>query len=690
MMRKVLTWVLLCATILILCTVIMPIGIANAEDAHFDTKEYPAHTEVFTSAGESTKIYVHDSFTTSGTPTPTPTPTTPPITTTPLLHPTNGPLKVEFEKITSEFLKIYIENPGPYFVYIPSSTKEGDTNFKISGITWGGKLEAYVESTHPHERWTIYAKDLYEDVKLPVMLVQIVLNPPKSAIEVAKMVGPMLLKSATGIDPIGETLDRFINYALEQKTESFILFTKCFLYCEHPKTENIEPKERNHFPGGISKSCFAIVTYGVILDPIRYNKAAHNDYKNKYDLPKKGAGYVLLPESRLVIELTYEEIREDKLGLMIKEYQALRGSRGTGRSDDLEYTLLHIYQGNYEGREHVHSMVRSGTTFDYYSFDSISSISITPSIPPEIDFNILLKPDKPTYRRGETAMVTIDVTNNRDQDTEIWLGTTFKYPTLKDPKDIQLKRAVIPKGKTKSFDDIEWTIPPDAPLGQYEIAVNCYKDAGQNEDYTDNIEWAPIFNVDMITPVLTPPSSEFDIDALLASISDLFEVIISTLNESVSTPQQKTIDVPPEQKARENVEDALGALAGMADAYSGFMGLITDLAEVEPPRDAEVKFEYHVLSARFCNNIAEAETYMNSGGIESADMSDALELVGELELAKTGFCIVIVDYSFIGFGEYESGKYPIVCNEKGDPFWESWQFYEMIKEEIERGYKEYE
>jgi hypothetical protein len=304
---------------------------------------------------------------------------------------------------------------------------------------------------------------------------------------------------------------------------------------------------------------------------------------------------------------------------------------------------------------------------------------------PEIDFNVLLKPDKTTYRRGETAQVTIDVTNNRDQDTEIWLGTTFKYPTLKDPEDIPLKRAVIPKGETESFDDIEWTIPADAPLGQYEIAVNCWKDAGQNEYYTDNIVWAPIFTVDLITPDLTPPPSEFDLDTLLAWISDFFGAIIGAISELVTSLQQKPIDVPPEEKARENVENALGALSGMADAYSGFMGLISDLAEVEPPKDAEVKFEYHVLSARFCNSIAEAETYMSSGGIKSADMNDALELVRELELAKTGFCIVIVDYSFIGSGEYESGKYPIVCNEKGDPFWGSWQFYEKIKEELERG-----
>ncbi len=31
---------------------------------HFDTKDYPAYMEVFTSDGKSTKYYIHDSFTT--------------------------------------------------------------------------------------------------------------------------------------------------------------------------------------------------------------------------------------------------------------------------------------------------------------------------------------------------------------------------------------------------------------------------------------------------------------------------------------------------------------------------------------------------------------------------------------------------------------------------------------------------
>ena len=335
----------------------------------------------------------------TGVPTPTPTP---PISPTPLPHPTNGPLKVKFEKTAPKNLKIYIENPGPDFVYVPSSTKEGVINFKISGITWGGKLEAYVESTHPHERWTIYAKDVYKDAKPVVTLVQIVLIPPKSAIDVAAMVGPILLESTTGIDPIGETLNTLIFHpALEEKTKSFILFTKCFLYCKHPKTENLEPKECDYFIWAIGKcSCYEVVECGK-RGRERYIAEAHKDYKNKYDLPKKGAGYVLLPESRLVIELTYEKIREDKLGLMIKEYQALHTIGGTGTCFDLKQTLRYIYQGCYKGSKYLNGyMERDGTTFDYYSLDSISSISSQPDSTNE-------KPEVPTS--GEKGIPGFEV-----------------------------------------------------------------------------------------------------------------------------------------------------------------------------------------------------------------------------------------------------------------------------------------
>jgi len=185
-------------------------------------------------------------------------------------------------------------------------------------------------------------------------------------------------------------------------------------------------------------------------------------------------------------------------------------------------------------------------------------------------------------------------------------------------------------------------------------------------------------------------SSQFKIPGFIGNVREYIGAIISTLNEMVITLKEKTISVPPEEKAKENVEEDLSALSSMVEAYSKWMKMIYELSEVEPPEGTEMEFRYQVTGAKFCKSVDEARAYMSSNGIESTDMNDALGLVKELELEKKGFCIVIVDYSFTGFGERESGRYPIVCNEKGDPFWESWQFYEKIKKEIEEAYKEYE
>ncbi|RLG94437.1 hypothetical protein DRO29_06555, partial [Candidatus Bathyarchaeota archaeon] len=253
---------------------------------------------------------------------------------------------------------------------------------------------------------------------------------------------------------------------------------------------------------------------------------------------------------------------------------------------------------------------------------------------PKPDFHIDVASKKYFYDTDETAKVTIDVTNNRDEDTEIWLGVTFKDPEGNE-YDIPLKHAEILKGETKSFD-MKWIIDknrnkivstarqqlgkpyewgaegPDSfdcsgliyysysqaginiprttaegyynnycdhfsniesliagdllfvyntstskiehvgiltanntvihassyygevveepiksfwnrfgriksqywpeektILGRYEIAVNCWKDAGQTDKYTDDLEWEPIFyvyNLDVVSPTTSSPA----------------------------------------------------------------------------------------------------------------------------------------------------------------------------------------
>jgi len=121
-------------------------------------------------------------------------------------------------------------------------------------------------------------------------------------------------------------------------------------------------------------------------------------------------------------------------------------------------------------------------------------------------FSINVTPEKVGYDHGEVAKVTIDVTNNGDQEN-IWLGVSFKDSTGESAKyDPQItitpEFADIDSGETETFT-AEWTIPNDAPWGEYEIAVNCWEDDTFTNRYTDNLEWEPIFyvyNLDIISP----------------------------------------------------------------------------------------------------------------------------------------------------------------------------------------------
>ena len=126
-------------------------------------------------------------------------------------------------------------------------------------------------------------------------------------------------------------------------------------------------------------------------------------------------------------------------------------------------------------------------------------------------FSINVTPEKEGYEPGETAKVTIDVTNNGDREN-IWLGVSFKDPAGDSAKyDPQItitpESADIGSGDTETFT-AEWTIPNDAPGGQYQIAVNCWEDDTFTNRYTDDLEWEPIFyvfNIDIISPTTSSP-----------------------------------------------------------------------------------------------------------------------------------------------------------------------------------------
>jgi squalene-hopene/tetraprenyl-beta-curcumene cyclase len=126
------------------------------------------------------------------------------------------------------------------------------------------------------------------------------------------------------------------------------------------------------------------------------------------------------------------------------------------------------------------------------------------------DFYIMATAEQDLYKPGETTEVTVIVTNTRGVRTEFWLGVSFKDSsgeyTKYDPQiSIRPTSATLDPGRSTSFS-VTWTIPPDAPIGSYQIAVNCWKDPGFKQSYTDNLDWSFIFYVFKLN-IRTPTSS---------------------------------------------------------------------------------------------------------------------------------------------------------------------------------------
>jgi RHS repeat-associated protein len=157
---------------------------------------------------------------------------------------------------------------------------------------------------------------------------------------------------------------------------------------------------------------------------------------------------------------------------------------------------------------HINTAVTQGKAFIQWlvTIKDIKSIldiqgecgSDVTSIEDWLHFSIDVSPEKAEYKRGETVRVAIFVRNNEEQET-IWLGVSFKDPTGEsvkyDPEIIITpESATIDHDETKTFT-AEWTVPDDAPAGVYKIAVNCWRDNTFTDWYSDDLEWASIFNV---------------------------------------------------------------------------------------------------------------------------------------------------------------------------------------------------
>jgi len=143
------------------------------------------------------------------------------------------------------------------------------------------------------------------------------------------------------------------------------------------------------------------------------------------------------------------------------------------------------------------------------------------------DFYITVVPEKILYKLEETTETTVTVTNTRGVRTEFWLGVSFKDPNGEQGKyDPQLlitpTSATLDPGQSTTFS-VTWTIPSDAPVGSYQIAVNCWRDSAFRRSYTDNLDWAFIFYVYKLN-ILTPTTSE---PAMAGDPSNPNEILVS-------------------------------------------------------------------------------------------------------------------------------------------------------------------
>lgn len=136
-----------------------------------------------------------------------------------------------------------------------------------------------------------------------------------------------------------------------------------------------------------------------------------------------------------------------------------------------------------------------------------------------IDFYITFDYQRTAYMPGELTQTQIHVKNLRNTRTTIWLGVSFHDPAgeyRKYQQQITLvpSSATIDPNQVANFT-VTWTIPTDALIGLYKIALNCYKDDTFTQTYSDNIDHAEIFYVyklKILIPTITTPAITRDIN----------------------------------------------------------------------------------------------------------------------------------------------------------------------------------
>lgn len=126
-------------------------------------------------------------------------------------------------------------------------------------------------------------------------------------------------------------------------------------------------------------------------------------------------------------------------------------------------------------------------------------------------FHITVESLKQWYKIGETTITEVTILNGRDETTYYWIGVSFKDPdrevTKYDPQiTVTPQYATLDPGETITHI-VQWTIPPEAPQGEYQIAVNTWTDDSYKERHADDLEWEPVFHAYNLV-VLTPTSEK--------------------------------------------------------------------------------------------------------------------------------------------------------------------------------------
>jgi len=103
-----------------------------------------------------------------------------------------------------------------------------------------------------------------------------------------------------------------------------------------------------------------------------------------------------------------------------------------------------------------------------------------------------------------------------------------------------------------------------------------------------------------------------------------------------------------EEKSIENVRKVIDSYLVLASSYGSS------------------SISYDIIDAKSFDRKVEAARYMNDMGITYDETQVALAMIDTYGLEDTGFCIVIVEYNFVLFGQDISVLTPAVCDENGE------------------------